>query len=129
MFSHHVASSVLPASISMRSGESYEAGRGGKQGEEPFYFIAGRDEKTDEIILKIVNANDYTVNASIEIKGETIAPHGTKLSLQADMVVENSFAMPAAVLPKEQAVDGLSNKFKLELGQQSITIFRLKNLP
>lgn len=129
MFSNHLASSVLPASINMRSGESYEAGRGGKQGEEPFYFIAGRDEKTDEIILKIVNANDYTVNASIEIKGKTIAPQGTKLSLQADMVVENSFAEPEAVLPKEQAVDGLSNIFTLELAKQSITIFRLKSLP
>jgi len=129
MFGNNVASTVLPASIDMRSGESYEAGRGGKQGEEPFYFIAGRDDKTDEIILKIVNANDYAVNASIEIKGQSIAPQGTKLSLQADRSMENTFTEPIAVLPKEQAIDGLSNTFTLELAKQSITIYRLKSMP
>ncbi|OBZ13665.1 hypothetical protein A7975_12670 [Bacillus sp. FJAT-26390] len=126
LFSQHVASSVLPATVGMRSGQSYEAGRGGTQGEAPFYFIAGRDEKTNEMILKIVNGEAYDVKVSIHVMGQSISPQGTKLALQAMLDTENSFVEPAEVQPKEQAVDGLSNTFTVELPKQSVAIYRLK---
>ncbi|NIK79591.1 alpha-L-arabinofuranosidase [Paenibacillus castaneae] len=130
MFGNHVATSVLPATVVLRNGQSYEAGRGGIQAEEPFYFIAGKDEQSGDWILKAVNAAGYDVHVDVQLAGVKAALQGTKLSLYSDdLNAENSFAEPLAVKPVEQAVDGLTNEFKLELPKKSITILRLKAKP
>lgn len=127
MFGNHVATHVLPAKIGLRNGEFYEAGRGGTQIEKPFYFIAGKDQESGDLILKVVNAAKHDLLVTVQLDGITSALQGTKLSLLGEASAENTFAEPAAVKPAEQAVEGLSNHFELQLSKESIAIYRLKS--
>ncbi|MDQ0060165.1 alpha-L-arabinofuranosidase C-terminal domain-containing protein [Paenibacillus harenae] len=133
LFGVNKASVVLPAEVKLRSGKSYEAGRSqvhnddAERWQEPFYWLAGRDDLRGELILKAVNAATYDVKAMVEVKGVS-GLEGSKLTMSADLLAKNSFGQPLLVKPEQQRIEGLTNTFTLELPKQSVTVFRLKTV-
>lgn len=87
------------------------------------FAIAGRDEHTGDIIIKVVNAAATACNTSIQIDS-TITRTATLITLKADKeTAENSFERPTAYIPVQQQVqiDHLS------LAPYSVNVLRLKD--
>jgi alpha-L-arabinofuranosidase len=93
------------------------------------YATAGRDRKTGEIVLKVVNASVQPQEVAVEMKGLTPEGvlQGTALVLTSDTARdENSFAAPAKVAPRESRVQGRASDFRHTFPAHSVTVLRLK---
>lgn len=95
----------------------------------PMQFIsAGYDEKSGEIIVKIVNADEKPYKTDIKIDGaKKIAPSGKIISLSAKSGSdENSFEEPLKISPIESKYNNFGKSFNYEFPPFSYTIFRIK---
>lgn len=92
-----------------------------------FNVVAGKDTKTDEIIIKAVNASESALTTDIQIdSSHKIGPTGTEIVLASNNSDdENSLAEPKKVFPYTHSVEGFSNKFIWTFKPYSITILRL----
>ncbi|MGQ9879859.1 MAG: alpha-L-arabinofuranosidase C-terminal domain-containing protein [Armatimonadota bacterium] len=92
------------------------------------HAVASRNEKTREVILKIVNVSDSAQETTIELVGVR------SLSLTAKMVTltganpedENSLEEPTRVAPAESRLEGVSSRFRVNLPAHSLTVLVLK---
>jgi alpha-L-arabinofuranosidase len=90
--------------------------------------IAGKDEKTGEIVLKVVNSSPERAPMSILVNGVTkISPKAGVIVLSsADPKDENSFEMPTKIAPVTRTIEGAGANFTHEFPPYSLSIIRLK---
>jgi alpha-L-arabinofuranosidase len=93
------------------------------------FSVAGYDETTGEIIVKVVNAEEKPWHATISINsGGTISRHGKVVTLKADSLKEeNSFEEPLKIFPVTTEYDAFLNEFDYEFEPCSLTILRIGN--
>jgi alpha-L-arabinofuranosidase len=93
-----------------------------------FFGIAGKDEKTGEIVVKVVNAYDKPCNTSIQLNGSlSPEPVGKIITLSAQSAeAENSFEKPNGYIPVEQSLKEVKNSFLYQFKPFSINVMRLK---
>ena len=92
------------------------------------YAVAGRDEKKNETIVKVVNASGQALETAIDLRGaKRSALRGKAITLTASGPLdENSFAAPAKVAPHEEAVQFAAPTFTRTFPAHSVTVLRLK---
>ena len=97
---------------------------------QKFFSIAGRDQKTGDIIVKVVNATASPYKADIELKGAVKpAPMADLVTLAADSPqVENSFSEPTKYVPVHTGITGVKNSFEQVFQPYSISVLRIKDI-
>ncbi|HEX8465816.1 MAG TPA: alpha-L-arabinofuranosidase C-terminal domain-containing protein [Abditibacterium sp.] len=95
---------------------------------QALYAVAGRDNKSGETILKVVNAAETPIEAAIDLRGARgVAAGGRALVLAGNSPdAENSFAAPAQVAPREEKLGAAPATFSRVFPARSVTILRLK---
>lgn len=92
------------------------------------YTVAGYDEATGETVIKVVNSTDEDYTPTIAIKGGTVAPDGTVITLSsASKTDENSMDNPEKIVPVTSTFDGFGKEFKYTFKPNSFTILRVKS--
>lgn len=92
-----------------------------------FFACAGRDVKTGELVVKVVNATAEPVKTVLSVNGGgPLQPDGSAVVLAAGLDDENSLECPEKIVPKEAAVSGVSSRFTYSFGPYSVTVLRLK---
>ncbi len=93
------------------------------------FSISGRDKKTGDIIIKLVNAGDQPCTTKVIVSGN--APFSKQASLitlaSASGEAENSFEYPRAYTPAVTLVNNASNDVEIQLKPFSINVLRLKD--
>ncbi len=92
------------------------------------YAQAGFDEKSGEIVLKVVNATAKAFTPQLEIKNASeINQVGEMISISAaDSTMENSFQKPQLISPKSTKIENISSLSKLSFEPWSFSIFRIQ---
>jgi alpha-L-arabinofuranosidase len=93
-----------------------------------FFSLAGKDEKTGEIILKVVNAYNKPYSTKIDVKGtSTIESDGETIVLSTESPdSENSIDEPMKYVPETEKYSGFSSSFTYIFKPYSITMLRMK---
>lgn len=91
------------------------------------YSVAATDEKSGDLIVKVVNANLQPLETEINLNGATLTGQGTATVLtSASGADENSLAEPTKVSPKTEAVSFSGTNLKRSFPGNSLTVLRLK---
>jgi alpha-N-arabinofuranosidase len=122
LFSRNRGDRVLPVQL---------GGALPKDKDQPrFYATAARDEKADEIILKVVNASAQPVNADLRLAGVAkVGPVATATVLTGALADENSLTAPTRVAPVASKISGVGSSFQRAFGPYSFTVLRIKAHP
>ncbi len=118
MFSRNRGDVLLPVKI------------GGEQpgGNKPsLYATASREEKSGEVIVKVVNSAADPLEATVQLQG------AGKLAGKADVTVlaganladENSIAEPKKVAPVTSSIEGVGPEFQYTFKPWSVTVLRI----
>jgi alpha-N-arabinofuranosidase len=111
VFATNVGTRILPAT---------------PQSSANLYTSASLDDRTHEIILKVINHSPSTRQAEIRFNGAI--PSGTiKVTTlaSADLNAENSFDHPTAVAPQSSTLAAGSAKLSVRLSPYSLTVYRI----
>ena len=97
-------------------------------GQDSLYVSAVIDKKTNDVIIKVVNASGKEQTNNITLEGvKKIAAKGLLTTLQSDDLNSvNSFSQPQNVAPKESSVAIKGNKINLTSLPYSFSVIRLK---
>lgn len=91
------------------------------------FYAAGYNSATDEIIIKLINANGRKCKAHIDLNGADVARKGRVITLQsASAEDENSYEQPLLIRPVETEFDDFGSSFDYEMPSYSLTILRIK---
>jgi alpha-L-arabinofuranosidase len=91
------------------------------------YSVAATDEKTGDLIVKVVNANTQPLETEINLNGATVTGQGTATVLTSESGAdENTLAEPTKVSPKTEAVSFSGTDLKRSFPGNSLTVLRLK---
>lgn len=91
------------------------------------FYLAGYDEYSGEVIVKVVNASDNPCLTQINLNGGEVEKVGRVITLSAgSKLEENSFEEPFKIVPKEIAYNSFSSSFKYEFKPNSVTVLRMK---
>lgn len=92
------------------------------------HAVASRNEKTREVILKIVNVSDSAQETTIDLRGvRNLSPTAKMVTLTgASPEDENSLEEPTRVAPAESRLDGVSSRFRVNIPAHSLTVLVLK---
>jgi alpha-L-arabinofuranosidase len=94
-----------------------------------FFSIAGRDYKTGDVIVKVVNASGQPYKSTLQLDGVQLASTAKLTTLAAESPeAENSMETPTKYIPQETTLSGITDHYQLELKPYSISILRLKDL-
>lgn len=93
------------------------------------FALAGRDEASGDLVIKLVNASGEAVKSSLNVKGEVkLSPHAELTVLSAeDLKTENSFSFPEKYIPRKQKVAITGNFFEMNWQPYSINVLRIKD--
>jgi alpha-L-arabinofuranosidase len=91
------------------------------------YSVAATDEKTGDLIVKVVNANANPLETEVDLSGaKNLAGTGTATVLTSENPTdENSLENPAKVSPKTEPVSFTGTTFKRSFPGNSFTVLRL----
>ena len=97
-------------------------------GQDSLYVSAVIDKKTNEVIIKVVNAAGTEQINNITIEGvKKLASQGLLTTLQSDDLNSvNTFSQPQNVAPKETSVAIKGNKIKLTSLPYSFSVIKIK---
>ena len=96
-------------------------------GASTFFVSATRDYDSGETILKVVNAANSLVEASLNFSGaQNVASKATVFTLSGNLQDENSFAKPKKVVPATSKLDISGPQFEFIFPPDSLTVLRLK---
>ena len=92
------------------------------------FVVSGYDETTQEVIVKVVNADDTSWKPSIDLlNGSEINATGKAIVLSANSPEEeNSFEEPFKIVPKEVTYSGYASNFSYNFPPYSYTVLRIK---
>lgn len=90
------------------------------------YASATRDNRTGEIIVKVVNPVGEPVNAQIRLAGAQVTSSARAIVLAGPALTdENSFETPRKVSAVREAVSGAGASFHDTFRPYSVTVLRL----
>ena len=117
MFSANRGTTVLPVSLDGSS----------KNGQGDLFAVASKDERSGEVILKVVNATGSAREVRINLAGaKQIAKEGKAYVLASpDLKAENSLDEPMKVAPVERQFAVPSGEFAFTLAANSLTVLRV----
>jgi alpha-L-arabinofuranosidase len=94
-----------------------------------FFSIAGRDQKTGDIIIKLVNGSETPYTTKINLEGIMGgAPTAALITLQADSPqAENSLNQPEKYIPATTTLTGIKPSFETTIKPYSISVLRVKD--
>jgi alpha-L-arabinofuranosidase len=97
-------------------------------GQDSLYAAAAIDTKTNELIVKLVNASNKPQETSLSLDGvKKLAPQGTLTVLQNDdLMAVNSFNEPTKVSPKQSTIKLNGKKITLSAAPYSFSVLRVK---
>ena len=94
---------------------------------EPLHAVAGREESSGDVILKVVNTAEGPIAAQVQIRGlEGIRPQGEATVLTGPPSEENTLDEPERVVPVVHRVGNAGPRFSHTFPACSVTILRLK---
>ena len=94
---------------------------------QKFFSIAGWDNKTGDLIVKVVNASEKPFKAALQINGAQLLGSGELITLTADsLTAENSLEEPTKYIPQKTTLQGITNNSTIEFKANSISVLRLK---
>jgi alpha-L-arabinofuranosidase len=91
------------------------------------YASAARDEKTGDIVLKVVNPGEEATDVAVELGGMArVADTARAIVLTGERNdVVNSFDRPASVAPVAETIPGIGPSFRRRLAPRSLTVLRI----
>lgn len=97
-------------------------------GQDSLYASASIDKKTNEIILKVVNASGKAQQSEIALDGaKKVAGKATLYQLSSEELDKvNSLGNPPAIAPVEKQISLNGKKMKLSLAPYSFSVVRVK---
>ena len=107
------------------------SGVGDGTNQTPRLFASGtREDKSREIILKLVNPTAQAQTASIVLDGNFMPRKEARATLVAggSPYDENSFAAPTRVAPRVSILGGVSRRFDYQCPPHSMTVLRMGSL-
>jgi alpha-N-arabinofuranosidase len=95
------------------------------QAEDGLYTSATLDERSHELILKVINDAGSDRAAEIRMNGARAAGTAKVVTLESDdLNAENSFEQPQRVAPRASTVVG-SSTIQVHLAAYSLTVYRI----
>ena len=96
------------------------------QADDGLYTSAVIDDRSHELILKVVNYASVGRTGTIQL-GETPASGTVKVTTlsSADLTAENSLAHPKNLAPESTTISANSGPISLDLRPYSVTVFRI----
>lgn len=98
-----------------------------KNGEGELYTSASLDERSGEVIMKVVNTASAAKEVRISLAGANrIGKAGKAFVLESsDLKAENSLDNPTRIAPAEKQLSISSGEFNYTLSPQSLTVLRI----
>jgi len=116
LFSTNVGSRILPVTI----GSATENGQNG------LYASAAIDDKTGEVVLKVVNSSNQERPVSLSLGGASAKGTAKMQVLASDnLALENSLSEPKKIAPAERTVTPSGSRVEVTLPAQSMTVLRV----
>lgn len=117
MFSVNRGTRVLPVELNGST----------KNGGQNYFASASLDERTGEVVLKVVNADSSSRDVRINLAGAAKVNSSAKAFVLAnsDLKAENSLDEPMKVTPVEHQITVPSKEFTYKLAPNSLTILRI----
>lgn len=98
-----------------------------KNGRDNLYASASLDEKTGEVILKLVNTATSPADVRINLSGARGVSGGRTLTLGSnDLKAENSLDEPTKLSPVERPLTVSGSEFTYALAPNSLTVLRVR---
>ncbi len=96
------------------------------QAEDGLYTSATLDERTRELIVKVINTGGSARPAEIRLAGISGSPVAKVTTLQsADLDAENSFDHPQAVAPAASTAEVKAGTLSVQLAPYSLNVYRI----
>ncbi|WP_326670178.1 alpha-L-arabinofuranosidase C-terminal domain-containing protein [Streptomyces canus] len=92
---------------------------------EPFRQVATLDQKTGDLIVKVVNAQNAAARTAIDLGGAKVASRARVTTLAAGPDAVNS-ETSTAVAPVKSTFDGVAGKFSYTFPANSVTFLRIR---
>ena len=92
------------------------------------YAVAATDEKSGDVIVKVVNANASPLETEVDLSGaKNLSGKGTAIVLTSESGAdENSLTEPTKVSPKTETIEFSGTSLKRSFPGNSFTVLRLK---
>ncbi|MFF0012337.1 alpha-L-arabinofuranosidase C-terminal domain-containing protein [Streptomyces sp. NPDC005374] len=91
---------------------------------EPFRQVVTKDQKTGDLIVKVVNAQNSAARTAIDLGGAKVASRARVTTLAAGPDAVNS-ETSTAVAPVRSMFDGVAGKFSYTFPANSVTFLRI----
>lgn len=132
----NLATEFSPAAGSRRRGRGRrggnQAGGGQRRGRGatalPWFFAqAGYDRDAQEVIVKATNFNSVAVPVEIQLDGATwVGASGKHIVVRGDDPrQDNTLDEPRRIVPQEQPLEGVADKFSVTLAPYSVNVLRI----
>jgi alpha-N-arabinofuranosidase len=96
------------------------------QAVDELYTSASLDERTHELIVKVVNHSPAGRQAEIRLNGaKPLGPVKVTTLGSADLNAENSFEHPVAVAPESSTLEVKAGAISVQLGPYSVNVYRI----
>ncbi|MFF0082877.1 alpha-L-arabinofuranosidase C-terminal domain-containing protein [Streptomyces canus] len=92
---------------------------------EPFRQVVTKDQKTGDLIVKVVNAQNAAARTAIDLGGAKVASRARVTTLAAAPDAVNS-ETSTAVAPVRSTFDGVAGKFSYTFPANSVTFLRIR---
>ncbi|MET9455949.1 alpha-L-arabinofuranosidase C-terminal domain-containing protein [Streptomyces canus] len=92
---------------------------------EPFRQVVTKDQKTGDLIVKVVNAQNAAARTAIDLGGAKVASRARVTTLAAGPDAVNS-ETSTAVAPVKSTFDGVAGKFSYTFPANSVTFLRIR---
>ena len=94
----------------------------------PVHAVTTRDEKTGDILVKLVNGGKSAHAAVITLKniGKLMGKGSVTVLTGSGPLEENSFAQPTKIIPVTKPLTGVAPRFTYQAPPYSVSILRLK---
>ncbi|RAW02278.1 alpha-L-arabinofuranosidase C-terminal domain-containing protein [Pseudochryseolinea flava] len=92
-----------------------------------FFAIAGVDEQSNEVVVKVVNASAQSRKVDLVLSGGTVNHKAKAITLSSPSADdENTFERPTQFIPVSESFDVKGQKSQYDFKPWSITILRMK---
>jgi alpha-L-arabinofuranosidase len=96
------------------------------QAKEGLYTTGSLDERSHELIVKVINDTPTTRPAEIDLDGHNASGTAKIITLEsADLNAENSFEHPRAISPESSTAEVKSGVIAVELRPYSVNVYRI----
>lgn len=117
LFSNHKGTKVVPITMNNEV----------VAGKDSLYATACIDEKTNDLIIKIVNASAREQSNAVALEGiKKLASKGTLTILKGNLDAMNSFGEPQNIAPKESTIALKGKNINMTAAPYSFSVLRVK---